>query len=245
MVSFSNTKIAFSGKSNTDLNRSYILFKLLSKPSWVALGSNLTLFALKFRLPITWAVKQTIFKQFCGGDNIDDCTETINKLGEFKIGAILDFSIEGKESEMDFDNTMQEIISTITKATQSNHIPFSVFKVTGIATVDLLEKISENKKGHICYQDPKRTEKIFNSNKQHYLPNSERNQKISNKLKGRKINWSKTKPVLQYDLEGNFIKEWSSGVEAGKFLNKSSSSISECCSNKRKTAYKFIWKYKN
>jgi proline dehydrogenase len=145
MVSFSNTKIAFSGKSNSDLNRSYLLFKLLSKPTWVKLGSNLTLWAIKFHLPIKWMVKKTIFKQFCGGENIDDCTETINKLGDFGIGAILDFSVEGKESETDFDNTMQETINTITKATQSNHIPFCVFKVTGVASFDLLEKITANK----------------------------------------------------------------------------------------------------
>ena len=107
------------------------------------------------------------------------------------------------------------------------------------------QKISKNKKGHICYQDPKRIEKIINSNKQHYILNSERNQKISNKLKGRKINWSKTKPIFQYDLEGNFIKEWISATEAGKYLNKPSSAISECCSNKRKSAYKYIWKYKS
>jgi len=144
MISFSNTKIAFSGKSNSDLNRSYLLFKLLSKPTWVRLGSNLTLWALKFHLPIKWLVKKTIFKQFCGGENINDCTETINKLGDFKIGAILDYSVEGKESEIDFDNTMLETINTVTKATQSNHIPFCVFKVTGIAPFELLEKITNN-----------------------------------------------------------------------------------------------------
>lgn len=144
MISFSNTQIAFSGKSNSDLNRSFLLFKLLSKPVWVKIGSNFTLWALKYHLPIKWIVKKTIFKQFCGGENIDDCTETINKLGDYKIGAILDYSVEGKESDNDFDQTMRETINTITKATQSNHIPFGVFKVTGLAPFALLEKISNN-----------------------------------------------------------------------------------------------------
>ena len=107
------------------------------------------------------------------------------------------------------------------------------------------QKISKNKKEHPCYKEPERTKKIINSNQQHYSSNSERNQKISNKLKGRKINWIKTKPIFQYDLNGNFIKEWTSAVEAGKSLNKPSSAISECCSNKRKSAYKYIWKYKS
>ena len=60
-----------------------------------------------------------------------------------------------------------------------------------------------------------------------------------------KISIIKSKPILQYDLQNNFIKEWSSATEAGKFLNKKNSAISECCNNKRKSAYNFIWKFKN
>lgn len=145
MISFSNTQIAFSGKSNADLNRSYLLFKLLSRPSLVNVGSSLTLWAIKMHLPIKWAVKKTIFKQFCGGESIDDCTEAINKLGDFHIGAILDYSVEGKETDKAFDATTQETLRTIVKATQSNHIPFCVFKVTGVAPFDLLEKITAGK----------------------------------------------------------------------------------------------------
>jgi proline dehydrogenase len=90
-------------------------------------------------------VKKTIFKQFCGGESIDDCTEAINKLGDFHIGAILDYSVEGKETDKAFDATTQETLRTIVKATQSNHIPFCVFKVTGVASFDLLEKVTANK----------------------------------------------------------------------------------------------------
>lgn len=55
---------------------------------------------------------------------------------------------------------------------------------------------------------------------------------------------ARNKPILQYDKQGNFIKEWNSGAEASKKLNILLSHINECCHNKRKSAYGFIWKFK-
>jgi hypothetical protein len=55
------------------------------------------------------------------------------------------------------------------------------------------------------------------------------------------------KHILQYDLEGNFIKEWSSIKEAEQYYNpkpKIQDNIGACCRGKSKTAYKFIWKFK-
>jgi hypothetical protein len=113
-------------------------------------------------------------------------------------------------------------------------------------SIETRNKISKAKTNHICYNDPSRSEKIIESNKDNYKIGSERNIKISEKLKGRKADWMKNrcKSIIQYDLDGNFIKEWNSGVEAALYLNKPSASISECCNGKRKSAYKFIWKYK-
>jgi proline dehydrogenase len=91
-------------------------------------------------LPIKSVIKATIFKQFCGGENIDECHKTIKELGDFKIGTILDYSVEGKETEKDFDSGMEETIRTIYRAKGEKNIPFSVFKVTGIGRFALLEK---------------------------------------------------------------------------------------------------------
>lgn len=145
MISFENTEIAFKSKSNSDLNKSYFLFNLIKRPSIVKIGSVLTEFAFNFRLPINGIVKATIFKQFCGGENIEECTETINKLSDFGIGAILDYSVEGKENESEFEKTKNETLNTLKKATQSANIPFCVFKVTGLSRFELLEQISANK----------------------------------------------------------------------------------------------------
>lgn len=144
MLSFENTEIAFSGKSKNDLNRSYWLFKMVSNSGFVNLGKSLTTFAIKAHLPIKGLIKSTIFKQFCGGETIEECNKTIAELEKFHIGTILDYSVEGNESESDFDSCMKETLEAIAKAKNSKSIPFSVFKVTGLARFDLLEKVSTN-----------------------------------------------------------------------------------------------------
>ena len=140
MISFENTEIAFSGKSDKDLNWSYRLFKMMGKPWLVKVGALMANIALKLRLPVKGMIKKTIFKQFCGGESIADCENKIELLSKFKIGTILDYSVEGKESEEDLDKTRDEIIATIHRAKGNPLIPFSVFKPTGISRTELLEK---------------------------------------------------------------------------------------------------------
>ena len=143
---FNNLKVAFSDKSDRDLNRAYLLFKTISNPLISKILTFILKLALLLRLPINKIIKNTIYKQFCGGTNLEDSQKTINKLWKFQIGSILDFSAEGKESENDFNNVMNETIASIHKAINEDNIPFSVFKPTGLARFALLEKISANKK---------------------------------------------------------------------------------------------------
>jgi proline dehydrogenase len=145
MVSFDNTEVAFQSKTNKDLKRAYWLFKIIASPTIVKVGKFFTNLALTIGLPIRKPVKATIFKQFCGGETIVECTDTIQHLGAFQVGTILDYSVEGKTSDEDFDKTVEIIISTIERAKNDKNIPFAVFKVTGIARFDLLEKASDKK----------------------------------------------------------------------------------------------------
>jgi len=147
MIKFDNTEIAFESKSNNDLNRAYRLFKLIGNRNLVKIGKPLTNFALSVGLPIKGVVRSTIFAQFCGGETINECDATIQQLGKFGIGTILDYSVEGKTSDEDFEHTTEEIIATIIKATTTTYIPFAVFKVTGIARFDLLEKANLSTSG--------------------------------------------------------------------------------------------------
>ena len=140
MVSFDNTQIAFISKSDSDLNQSYWLFKLIGNPTLVKYGGGLAPLGLKFGFK--GLIKNTIFKQFVGGENIADCNKTIEQLGKYNIGTILDYSVEEKESETDFDNCCKETIETIHRAKNDKNIPFSVFKVTGLARFALLEKVT-------------------------------------------------------------------------------------------------------
>ena len=52
-----------------------------------------------------------------------------------------------------------------------------------------------------------------------------------------------SKPINQYDLQGNFIKSWSSGTEIERITGYARSNICKCCRDIYKTAYGFIWRY--
>lgn len=142
MIIFDNTEVAFSSKSNRDLKRAFWLFRIIASPSIVKFGKKATNLALTLRLPISALIKATIFRQFCGGETIAECDRTIADLGKFGIGTILDYSVEGKTSDEDFDQTVDIIIQTIHRAANDPLIPFAVFKVTGIGRHDLIEKAS-------------------------------------------------------------------------------------------------------
>jgi proline dehydrogenase len=143
MISFDNTENAFKAKSNAELRRSYLLFKLIGSPALVKFGASTAPLALN--MGFKGLIKNTIFKQFVGGENIEDCSRTVAQLGKYHIGTILDYSVEGKESEEDFDHCLDETLATIQKAKGDKNIPFCVFKVTGLARFDLLEKVSADK----------------------------------------------------------------------------------------------------
>ena len=143
---FSNKYIEYSSKSKTELYSTLILFKILSNKKIVFLGKLLLNFALQIHLPILGLIKQTVFKQFCGGENISESRTKIEELGQYNIQTILDYSIEGKNDESSFQNTYHEILKNLEEGYNNPLIPFCVFKITGIARFDLLEKFSKKEK---------------------------------------------------------------------------------------------------
>jgi proline dehydrogenase len=142
MSIFDNTTVAFQSKSNRDLQKSRLLFTMISNPTLVKSGKFFTELAFALHLPVKSFIKATIFKQFVGGENIDECKITINNLGKYGIGSILDYSVEGKTDDDGFDKTCEEIIKTIEEAKNNPMIPFSVFKVSGMGSIKILEKAS-------------------------------------------------------------------------------------------------------
>ena len=144
MSIFNNLKVAFKDKSDFEINRSLLIFSIISNPVISKSLITLTKTLIKLKIPVGFFIKHTIFKQFCGGTNINNAKTTIDKLWKSKIGSILDYSVEGKDKEVDFKRVKNETINNIIKASKSSKIPFAVFKPTGLTKFSLLEKINSN-----------------------------------------------------------------------------------------------------
>lgn len=142
MLSFKNTEIAFRSKSKSQLRKAYYLFKLMGNPSLSKYGGKLSELALKIKLPIKGLIRKTVFEQFCGGESMEQCALRIEDLASYNIKTILDYSVEGKESEKDFNRTMKQTLASLDFANKNDNIPFAVFKVTGVARFALLEKVN-------------------------------------------------------------------------------------------------------
>ena len=140
-VSFEDTSVAFSSKSNLQLKKIYLIFASMNQNWLVKLGTFFIKLFLFLHFPIKKLIKMTVFEQFCGGENLQECNKTIDNLDKAHIGTILDYSVEGEDDEKSFDKTAKEILLTIEKANQNQAIPFAVFKVTGIGSAELLEKV--------------------------------------------------------------------------------------------------------
>ena len=140
-LDFNNTEIAFKGKSDKDLNKAYWLFKMVASNALIKIGTPITNFSLNIGLPIQGIIRNTIYRQFCGGESIEDCSRAISELGHGNVTTILDYSVEGEESEESFDATCNEILRTVESAKQNSLISFCVFKPTGLGRFDLLAKI--------------------------------------------------------------------------------------------------------
>jgi proline dehydrogenase len=140
-ITFEDTAIAFEYKSDRALRKAHFIFSLVNHPWISAFATGTVKAALKLGLPVDGMVKSTVFDHFCGGESIQESERAIQLLARYGVGTILDYSVEGEKSEEGFDRTTDEIIRTIEKGRESKDIPFSVFKVTGICSTDLLEKL--------------------------------------------------------------------------------------------------------
>ena len=143
---FSDTKEAFSLKSDFELNRAFFLFRIIGSSTFVKLTSSLTKFALKFHLPVTPIIKATVFDHFCGGVSEEDCIPVINKIFDKNVYSVLDFSTEGFDSENEFDECLRKKISIIDFVKNRKEIPFAVFKPTCLGSSELFKKVSKFEK---------------------------------------------------------------------------------------------------
>lgn len=140
---FNNTEVAFSLKSDTELDRAYFLFKMIANEPLVRIGTAVTNFALKAHLPVEGLIRATVFDHFCGGVNEIDCLSVVDKMNTKGVSSVLDYSVEGKEEESQFDAALEMTLKTVEFAKERQAIPFAVFKPTGLGRLDLYTKVGE------------------------------------------------------------------------------------------------------
>ena len=140
---FNDTAQAFQHLSDGELRRAVALFSLIGKPWLVNVGSALANLALALRIPLGWAVRPTVYAHFCGGESIDGSEETMAKLAAHNVRTILDYSAEGQTAEADLDATCSEVLATIHAADGDARHAFAVFKVSGLSSNALLEKVGK------------------------------------------------------------------------------------------------------
>lgn len=142
---FENTENAFALKSDSELERAYFLFKLIKSEPLVKIGTAVTKFALKSHLPVEGLIRSTVFDHFCGGVNEEDCMSTIDKMFSKKVYSVLDYSVEGKEDEDQFDHAMEKVLKIMNFVKEKPAIPFAVFKPTGFGRFAIYQKVTEKK----------------------------------------------------------------------------------------------------
>ncbi len=140
---FNDTEVAFSLKSDSELERAYFLFKLIKSEPLVRIGTAVTKFALKSSLPVEGLIRSTVFDHFCGGVSEDDCMTTIERMYGKKVHSVLDYSVEGKEEEAQFDLVLDKILSLINFVNEKEAMPFAVFKPSGFGRFELYRKLTE------------------------------------------------------------------------------------------------------
>lgn len=145
MLDFDNTEIAFSSKSQSELKNAYLLFNTIKYPWLVKLAKLGTNIALKIHFPLAWAVKPTLYKQFVGGETLNDCLKAIDHLRVFNVKSTLDYSAEGEQTPAGIQATFDETMRSIDFAKGNDNLAYAVFKPSTITTDELLAKTSEKR----------------------------------------------------------------------------------------------------
>jgi proline dehydrogenase len=143
VISFDNTELAFQYKSDSELKKANFLFTMMSKPLLVKIGARMAPWALKVGLPVKGIIRKTIFSQFVGGETLEQIDPVARMLAKYNVKIILDYGVEGKEGEENFDSATEVFIKVINYAATQPNIPYMSVKVTGFARFALLEKMDE------------------------------------------------------------------------------------------------------
>lgn len=143
-MNFDNTKIAFSMKSKGDLRNAQLLFTVIQSPFIVKLAKIMTNTALAIHFPVAWAVKPTLYRQFVGGESLEECAKTVDLLKTYNVKCVLDYSAEGGSSQEHINNAFNETMRSIDFAKGNSFIPYTVFKPTAMVNDAVLNKAAKD-----------------------------------------------------------------------------------------------------
>ena len=139
---FEDTATAFALKSDSELERAYFLFKMIANEPLVKMGTLVTNFAIKAHLPVEGLIRATVFDHFCGGVSEDDCLPMVEKMWSKGVHSVLDYSVEGKDTEDPLDNALAMTLKVLDFVKEKESIPFAVFKPSGYCRFSLLKKVN-------------------------------------------------------------------------------------------------------
>ena len=141
-MNFENTEHAYKLKSNRELFRALYLFKLISNQRLVAFLTKGAILAIKFKLPISFLFKYTVFKQFCSGISEKDSIDEVVRLASYNVKSYMHYASESQKSEVGMDESLTKILDTLKFSSGKSALEFTVFKATSLGPIDLFEKVS-------------------------------------------------------------------------------------------------------
>lgn len=141
-MNFENTEHAYKLKSNRELFRALYLFKLISNQRLVVFLTKVALLAIKFKLPVSFLFKYTVFKQFCSGISSKDSIYEVDRLASYNVKSYMHYASESQKSEVGMDESLTKILDTLKFSSGKSALPFTVFKATSLGPIDLFEKVS-------------------------------------------------------------------------------------------------------
>lgn len=119
----------------------HLLFTAINNRFLTKTGTKMVKIALKLKLPIQRIIKNTIYAQFCGGETLESCNNTIQKLSEYNVKTTLVYAAEGLENEDAYDQAIAEKLAVIEKASDLKNLLFCVIKISSLGNMGLMEKI--------------------------------------------------------------------------------------------------------
>ena len=159
MSLFDNTEHAFSSKSDAELKKAHFLFQLIGNPSLTNFGTLFFKLPFAANLPfVKPIIKETIYKQFVGGETAEEAVKVAKDLYKYGVSSILDYSVEGQTEESDFDHVKDVMLHLIELAKSNPEIPFVVFKPTAFGRIELFDKVG--KKETLTAEEQERWENV-------------------------------------------------------------------------------------